>query len=141
VLVGLALSTVQGVAGAHLILFRDDYPHAMAQLIQQHTQPSDKLIMQGGDLTGELLILAQRAGLSVYDVKLLDDPQTYKLLKSRGFTKLVMVSESPLLAAIKRSTKSHLGLHRVTYHDQETATVERLPTLFETEDILMKELP
>ncbi len=141
VALALALGTIQGLAGEHVNLFMDDYPRAMAQVIQQHTQPSEKLLMHGGDLTGELLILAHRDGLSVYDLKILDDPATYQRLKSLGYTKVVMVSESPLVAAIKRSTKTHLDLQRVTYQTAETPLVERMPTLLQTEDILIKQLP
>jgi hypothetical protein len=140
VMLTLAMSTAQGLAGAHVVLFQDDYMYALAQAIQEHTRESDKLFMYGGDLTGELLVLSNRNGLSAYDLKLLDHPATYERLKSLGFTKVVMVSESPLVAAIKRSTKIHLDLYRLTYHAAETPTVEHLPTVLQNEDILIKEL-
>ena len=139
VMLTLAVSTGQGLAGAHVLLLQDDYMYALAQVIQGHTRESDKLLMHGGDLTGELLVLSNRNGLSVNDLKLLDDPATSQRLKSLGFTKVVMVSESPLVAAVKRSTKIHLDFHRLTYHRAETPTVEHLPTVLQNDDILIKE--
>ena len=139
-MLALVVCTVQGLVGAHVVMLQDDYTYAMARVIQEHTRESEKLVMEGGDLTGELLVLANRNGLSVYDLKPLEDPATYERLKSLGFTKVIMVSESPLVAAVRRSTRIHLDLHRLTYHSAETPTVERLPTVLQNEDILIKEL-
>jgi hypothetical protein len=141
VMFALGLSTVQGVIGRHAIVFFDPYPAAMANLIRQHTDPSDKLVIQGGGWGGQLLFLSGRKGLSVWDTKLLEDPAAYGRLKSRGFTKLVMVSESPLLAAIKGSTSTRPDVRRETYRKSTTAIVERLPTVLRNEDILIQSLP
>jgi hypothetical protein len=140
-LVALGLSTLQGMAGLHVVLSFDRYPQAMAEIIRQHTRPSDKLVIQGGGWGGELLILSERKGLSVWNTGLLEDSKTYERLKTAGFTKLVMVSESPLLGAIERSTVPRLVPVRDPYSAHTTPKVQSLPTVIQTEDILIKELP
>jgi hypothetical protein len=140
-LAALGLSTLQGMAGLHVVLSFDRYPQVMAEIIRQHTRPSDKLVIQGGGWGGELLILSERKGLSVWNTGLLEDPKTYERLKAAGFTKLVMVSESPLLGAIERSTVPRLIPVRDPYSAHTTPKVQSLPTVIQTEDILIKELP
>jgi hypothetical protein len=137
----LALSTIQGLIGFHAILYFDKYPHVMAALIEQHTSKSDKLVIQGGGFGGELLFLSNRKGLTVFDTKLLEDKQTCTHLKELGFTKLVMVSESPLLAAIKHNIRTSPTVDRESYRLFATPIVDGWPTVIQTEDILIKELP
>jgi hypothetical protein len=137
----LTLSTLQGLAGLHFVLYFDKYPRAMAELIDQHTSKLDKLVIQGGGFGGQLLFLADRTGLTVWNSQPLEDQKMYRRLKDLGFTKLVMVSESPLLAAVKKSTSPGLSLNRETYAGHTTPIVDKLPTIFQNQDILIKDLP
>lgn len=69
----------------------------------------------------------------------LEDERVYARLRQLGFTKLVMVSESPRIAAVEHSTK--LVSQRATYHSPVTPLVQGWPTVVQTDDILIKELP
>jgi hypothetical protein len=138
ILASLGLGTAQGLVAMHVNNTIDDYPRAMAAIIKQHTSPSDKLLIQGGGWGGNLLFLSDRRGLSIWNTQPLEDPKTYARLKELGFTKLVMVSESPLIFAIKRSTQR---TEREVYRGALTPVAEGLPTVLQNDDILIKELP
>jgi len=137
----LALSTLQGMFGRHTILYFDRYAPAMANLIKEHTTSSEKLVMQGGGWGGQLFFLSGRQGLTVWESKLLEDPATYSHLKSLGYTKLVMVSESPLLRAVQHFTSTSPTVDRISYRQYVSPIVKTLPTVLETDDILIKQLP
>jgi hypothetical protein len=139
--IALGLATLQGITGMHLILNFDRYPAAMAALIKAHTKPSDKLLIQGGGWGGELLFLSGRQGLSIWDTKPFEDRDTYARLKQKGFTKLVMISESPLLTSIQHSTSASATFDRRVYPSATTPVIDPWPTLLRNEDILIKELP
>jgi hypothetical protein len=137
----LALSTIQGLIERHTIGYFDKYPHAVAALIKSHTMPSDKLVIQGGGWGGQMLFLSDRRGLSVWGSELLEDRKTYDRLKSLGFTKLVMISESPLYGALRHFSSTSPTLDRESYQNHTSPIVEKLPTVLQNEDILIKELP
>jgi hypothetical protein len=137
----LALSTGQGLAAGHAILYFDKYPQAMATLIREHTRESDRLLIQGGGWGGELLFLSDRKGLSIWNTKPLEDPLTLARLKALGFDKLVLVSESPLLSAIQHSTSARPSTDRKSYVSAATPIIDRWRTILQTDDILIKELP
>jgi len=141
VVFSLALSTVQGILGQHVFLFLDDYPYAMSKVIQQYTRQPDKLVIQGGGWGGQLLFLADRKGLTVWDTKLLEDHSIYDRLRRLGFNKLVMVSETPLLTAVRHAHETSGTMKRESYEAATTPIVKTLPTIFQNEDILIKELP
>jgi hypothetical protein len=141
IMIALGLAAIQGVIGFHTIYYFDKYPRAMAGLIRENTKPTDKIVMQGGGWGGQLFFLSHRRGLSVWDSKLLEDKKNYARLKELGFTKLVMVSESPLLRALQHSSITSAGVDRETFRRNVTPIVATLPTILETEDILIKDLP
>jgi hypothetical protein len=137
----LALATVQGMVARHIVLSFDRYPPAMARIIKENTTSSEKLVMEGGGWGGDLFILSGRQGLTVWDSKLLEDPATYSRLKSLGYTKLVMVSESPLMRAVEHSISVSPTVDRESYRQFITPIVKTFPTVLETDDILIKQLP
>jgi hypothetical protein len=141
VLLALALSTVQGIVMGQYVHSFDEYPYAMAKVIRQYTTESDKLVIQGGGWGGQLLFLSDRKGLSVWDTKTLENQETYAHLKELGFTKLVMVSESPLLAAIKHVSSTSPTPNRESYRINATSLIDGWPTVIQNEDILIKVLP
>jgi hypothetical protein len=136
----LGLGAVQGVIDSHLVLQLDGFPYRMAEVIRKHTAGSEKLLIRGGGWGGQMLFLSDRNGLSIWDSKLLEDEKTYARLKSLGFTKLVMVSETPVQTAIRESNSPNAGLQRESYRAAMTPIVDTLPTVFQSEDILIKEL-
>jgi len=137
----LFLSVVQGLIGIKIVLDYDPYPHLIARLIDQYTLPQDKLLIAGGGWGGEILILAQREGLSIDGTKMLEDKKARERLLSLGYTKLVMISDSPLLNALGMIDPGALGKQRPTYHENLTTVAEPWTTLLQSEDILIKELP
>lgn len=141
ILLCLAFSTLQGVIGRNTVLFLDSYPYVMANVIKQHTTPTDKLLIQGGGWGGELLFLADRKGLSIWSTKLLEDRATYDRLRQLGFNKLVMVSESPMLTAIRHTHETSAVMKRESYSAQTTPIADTMPTVIQTEDILIKDIP
>lgn len=137
-LVGLSL--VQGLMSMKDLTY-DPYPARMADLIRQHTAPTDKLIITGGGWGGEELFRSHRQGLSVWDAHIFDRPEDLAKLKSLGYNKLVMVSESPFQNAIQVVNPGQAGIPREVYRESLTPQVEQWPTLVQTEDILIKEIP
>ena len=140
-LVLLLLSTLQGLIGMKLSLDGDPYPGRMASVIRSQTQPGDKLLIQGGGWGGHLLFLSDRKGLSIWTTEFLEKPENLTRIKELGFTKLVMVSSSPMLAAVQQTNPGQSDTRRDSYRKCMTDVVNAWPTLMETEDVLIKEIP
>ena len=136
----LGLSLLQGLMGMRSLTY-DPYPAEMADIIRLHTAPTDKLVVSGGGWGGEELIRANRQGLSVWNPQIFDDPANYAKLKSLGYNKLVMISESPLMLAVRQSTPGGATITRGIYRKLLTPVAEGWKTLFENEDLLIKALP
>ncbi|MGB8356962.1 MAG: hypothetical protein WCD79_23900 [Chthoniobacteraceae bacterium] len=137
----LLLSLVQGLIGMKAVLHYDTFPARMAQIIRENTKDSDKLVIRGGGWGGDLLTRSNRKGLSVWDTHIFENPANFALLKSMGFNKLVMVSESPLLDALQRVNPGETDRKRETYQPSTTAIIKDWPTLYQDDDILVKEIP
>jgi len=137
----LTLALIEGLSAMKVVLDSDQYPKKMARIIDEHTAPTDKILIQGGDWGGLELFLADRKGLSIWNAKIAEDPHNLNRLRELGYTKLVMLSESPLLAALQQVNPGGQNVQRNTYKEALTPVAERWPTLFQTEDILIKEIP
>lgn len=137
----LALAAVQGLIGVRIVLDMDPYPVQMAKLIQQYTTPADNLLIQGGGWGGQELFLSNRTGLSIWDTQIIENPQNLKRLRELGYSKLVMISASPLLTATEQTNPGGARLRRESYREALTPTAESWPTLFQSEDLLIKAIP
>jgi hypothetical protein len=137
----LLLALMEGLMGMKVVLDSDQYPKRMARLIQEHTVPTDKILIQGGDWGGLELFLADRKGLSIWNTKIAEDPHSLDRLKTLGYNRLVMLSESPLLTALQKSNPGGQNIQRTSYTEELTPVAEHWPTIFQTEDILIKEIP
>ncbi|MDW8308189.1 MAG: glycosyltransferase family 39 protein [Verrucomicrobiales bacterium] len=137
----LALSCVQSLIVMEVGLEADPYPHRIARLIREHTNESDKLLVQGDGWGGGALIRAGRRGLSIWTTQFLEKPENLARIRELGFTKLVMISESPLLAAVQQINPGQAERKRQSYRDAMTPVVADWPTLIENEDILIKAIP
>jgi len=135
------ISALQGLIGIEVTLDYDPYPQKIAAILRAHTTPEDKLLIQNGGWGGNLLFLSDRRGLTIDGPKILDDPVQRQRLLALGFNKLVMISESPLLSALQQTNPGNAARERVTYRESLTPLVEPLQTVFESPDILIKELP
>jgi len=119
----------------------DKYPARIADTICAHTTPADKLAVINGGWGGDELIRTDRRGLSLWNAKVFEDPASRARLKALGFTKLVVISESPYHNAIQVVNPGQADIPRGFYRDLVTPLVEKWPTVFQTEDILIKEIP
>lgn len=136
----LLLSLGQGLM-AMKVLTIDKYPGRMADIIRQYTTEADKLVIVGGGWGGEEFLRSGRSGLSAWDAHIFDAPADLAQLKSLGYNKLVMISESPFQNAIEVVTPGQAGKPRTWWRDQITAPVEKWPTLFQSDEIVIKEIP
>ncbi len=137
----LLLATIQGLIAMKVALDLDPYPGRIAALIRQHTSPADKLLIRGGGWGGHLLFLSEREGLSIWSTEFLEKPENLARIRQLGFTKLVAVSESPLLTAVQQTNPGQASQRRETYHNSLTRLVSPWPILLQTEDLLIKEIP
>ena len=137
----LSLGTGQGLIGLKVTLDGDPYPKQVVALLRQHTAPEDKLLIQGGGWGGHLLFLSDRKGLSLWDTKLLEPPENLRRIQELGYTKLVMVSESPMLLAMQQTNPGQSDQKRDSYEAHITPVAQPWRTLFQTADVLIKEIP
>jgi 4-amino-4-deoxy-L-arabinose transferase-like glycosyltransferase len=149
----LALSAVDGVIAMKVSIYYDGYPKAMSEIIRQSTKPEDKLVMYGGDWGGEELFRAGRKGFYVCRLEglkqgavekglfdLLGSEADLRRLKELGYTRLVLMSESPVrFAAVAVNPGSQRK--RELYPAAISSAVDGWPVVYKSEDILIKEIP
>jgi len=119
----------------------DYYPAKVSGEIAGHTEAHDKLVMVNGGWGGDELIRAGRAGLSMWDAKAFEDPKKYSRLKELGFDKLVIVSESPYQNAVQVINPGQTGIPRIMAKEFVTPLVEKWPTVYADDDVIIKEIP
>jgi hypothetical protein len=151
--IALVLSAVDGIIATKVAIYFDSYPREMAELIRQHTKPADKLILYGGDWGGEELFRSGRNGFYVYGLEdsrgaptmkglfpLLESEADMARLKSLGYNKLVLMSESPVRFAV---VAGNPGSKRKRFYYPSTVSqrVDNWPTAYRSEDLLIKEIP
>jgi hypothetical protein len=136
----IGLSLLQGLMGMRELTY-DPYPAQMADIIRQHTAATDKLVITGGGWGGEELMRSGRQGLSAWDAHIFERPEDLAKLKSLGYNKLVMLSESPFHNAIQVVNPGQAGTPREFYGALLTPQVEQWPTILQTPDILIKDIP
>lgn len=153
-LAGLALmlSAVDGLIAMKVSVYYDPYPGDMGAIIRQYTKPEDRLVVYGADWGGEELFRAGRRGFCVHDLEnvqqadttrglreLLDNKTDLHRLKALGYTKLVLISESPAwfaATAVNPGSKARRDLYPATL----SPTVDNWPVVYRSEDILIKEI-
>lgn len=137
----LGLSLVQGLLGMKIVEEYDPYTPRITALIEKFTTPSDRLLMENGGWGGTQFLLTNRRGLSIWSTEFLENPANLSRIRELGFTKLVMISGSPLLYATQVTNPGQAGMVRETYHEHLTHVADGWKTLFQSEDILIKEIP
>jgi len=155
-LAGLVLifSTVDGVIAMKVSIQFDSFKRNLSLIIRQNTSPADKLLVfDPDDWGGEVLICSHRNGLCVYSlenppgvstakglVTLLTYAPDLNRLKSLGYNKLVLLSESPVRYAVVAVNPNSQYVHR-HYPDHISPSVDAWPVIYRSEDILIKEIP
>ncbi len=136
----LLFALIQGLMGMK-ILTTDNYPAQMAEIIRKNTSETDKLVMVGGGWGGEEFIRSGRSGLTAWNASIFDNPVNTAKLKSLGFNKLVMISESPFQNAIEVITPGKANTPRTWWRDLATVQVEGWPSIFQSDEIVIKNIP
>lgn len=156
-LVGLVLagSAVDGLVTMKIAIDYDRYPQEISALIRDHTRSQDKLIIYtcDPDWGGEELFRSERQGLSVANlqhvpemptvkglIELLADPDALRRLKELGYTRLVLVSESPVRFAVEAANPGSRR-ERHFYPRTISAEVDAWPVIYQSEALLVKEIP
>lgn len=153
----LGLSAVQGLYVMRITAEHDPFTVRMSELIRAHTDPSEKVLVHSYHVMwgGEVLFRAERKGLVVSCLKgselapskkglldILGNPADLGELKALGYTKLVLISQSPIqYSAVVSSFYGGPDLRRGTYPSLEFTPAENWPTEFRSEDILIKNIP
>jgi len=138
----LGLSLLQGLVQIEaLTMTPDPYMKKTAAVLAAHTSPQDKLLVLNGGWGGDLLIHANRRGLSINSTAIAENPQTRARLQELGYNKLVIVSESPLLHAVQMTNPGEGDLERIVWPSLVTPEVLTWPTDSRSEDLLIVTLP
>lgn len=138
---GLLLVGLFQGATAFRLLSIDHYPQKIANIIRSQTSPQDKLLAINGGWGGEQFMRTGRAGLSIMDPKVFDDPVELAELKHLGYNRLVIISESPFQNAIQIINPGQTDLRRGMARDALTPTISNWPTVFANDDIIIKKVP
>lgn len=142
-LVGLSLgaSLLQGSMGREVVLQFDPYPSKVAESLRQRTSAQDRLLIAGGGWGGNLLLLSERKGLSIWNTRFLEEPENLQLAKDLGFTQLVVVRESPLLTALQRTNPGGAGYTSPPFSHYLSPRTEQFPVVYEDEQLLIRSIP
>lgn len=138
--VAMLASTLQGLFGMEA-LFRDPYHQSAAERLEKLTSPKDRLLVVEGGWGGNYLFLSGREGLSIWNTEFLEEEVNLQRLRSLGFNKLVLFRESPLLTALQQNNPGNEGYQRKSYDHALTDSARHWATLYEDEDMAIKELP
>ena len=130
----------QGLIGMKVVLQFDFYPQRIAKLIQDHTVPEDRLLIAGGGWGGEALFRAKRQGLSIWNTQFLEDSANLKKARELGFTKLVVVRESPLLVALQKTNPGETDYSGEPFSRFLSPIATRWPPLYEDEQLMIREI-
>jgi hypothetical protein len=150
----LIATSVDGMIAMKVGIDYDYFPKAMSEVIAQHTQPGDKLIVFGeGAWGGEVLFRSGRQGLSVSNLEnqpefptlkslreLLETPADLSRLKSLGYNKLVLISESPVRTAALAINPGSLR-KRVYYPASVSPAADAWPVVYRSDDLMIKDIP
>jgi hypothetical protein len=152
----LVFSAIDGVIATKISIFYDSSPREMAKIIRDHTQADDRLIIYcagSRPWAGEELFGAGRNGLFVSNLENLPQMPTVKglldllasesdlrRLKSLGYNKLVLISESTAQFAVQAVNP---GSTRKRFYYPKTISpiVDAWPVVYQSEEILIKEIP
>jgi hypothetical protein len=151
----LMLSAVDGITAMKISLDYDPFPQEMAKVLREHTKPEDKLILYDASVRwgGEELFASGRNGFYVYSIDnvqggrsskglrdLLNSDTDLARLKSLGYNKIVLLSESPLYFAAQAINPNSKRM-RFIYPASLSPKVDAWPVVYQTQDILIKEIP
>ena len=118
----------------------DPYPARIAKLVQNNTKVEDRLLIIGGGWGGDVLFRAKRQGLSIWNTQFLEDASNFKKARELGFTKLVVVRESPLLVALQKTNPSGTKYSGEPFSRFLSPITTHWPALYEDEQLMIREI-
>ena len=130
----------QGMIGMKAVQQFDPYPKRIAKLVQDHTTKEDRLLIIGGGWGGDVLFRAKRNGLSIWNTQFLEDSANLKKARELGFTKLVVVRESPLLVALQKTNPGGADYSGEPFARFLSPIATRWPPLYEDEKLMIREI-
>ena len=130
----------QGMIGMKVVQQFDPYPKRIAKLVQDHTKKEDRLFIIGGGWGGDILFRAKRQGLSIWNTQFLEDSANLKKARELGFTKLVVVRESPLLVALQKTNPGGADYSGEPFSRFLSPIASRWPPLYEDEQLMIREI-
>ncbi len=134
------LSIMQGLLGLEVIQ-TDPYTHRVVNRIEKYTTDSDKLLIIRGGWGGEELFLSGRRGLSIWNTQFLEKGENLQRIRDLGYTKVVVISESPLLHALQVVNPGSAERVRMKYDSALTRVSQDWPVVHRDEDIVIKSIP
>ena len=136
----LLLALFQGLISMRAFTV-DYFPAQITAAIREHTAATDKLIVINGGWGGDELTRTGRTGLSMWNAKAFEDADQAAQLKKLGYTRLVIVSQSPYQNAVQIINPGQTALPRTLAKQFLTPLVTGWPTVYATEDLIIKTIP
>lgn len=132
---------IQGLVASRVWMIADRYPIDMADRIREWVSKDEKILIAGGGWGGEMLIRSDRRGYSLARTELLESDEFIQKASELGYTKLVLLSESPLVSAARKTNPGGSTYQRATWKDFQMPPAIEWPILLESEDIVIREIP
>lgn len=136
----LLLALFQGLTSMKAFTM-DGFPAQLTASIRDHTAASDKLIVINGGWGGDELNRAGRRGLSMWNAAAFENAEQAAQLKKLGYNKMVFVSQSPYQNAVQIINPGQTGFPRIMAKSFLTPLVEKWPTIFASDDVIIKDIP
>lgn len=137
----LGLSLAQGLVGLEAPANGDPFIRKVAGILSSYTRPQEKLLVVGGGWGGDVFLHANRQGLTVDDSRWAENPDTLRQLKLWGYTKMVWISESPLLHALQVTNPGGAERKRERFPATPSPAAISWPVVYQSEDLVIQELP
>lgn len=131
----------QGLVDKRIALQFDPYPEQIAKKIKEQTNSSDRLLIAGGGWGGDILFRAQRDGLSIWNTQFLENARNAEKARSMGFGKLVIVRESPLLAALRKTNPGGGDYSADPYAHYLSPVADSFPLIYQDEQLMIRDIP
>jgi hypothetical protein len=136
----LVLNLAQGLVSSRVWMALDTYPETVAEVIRNQVSPSERILIAHGGWGGDILIRSNRSGYSLGDFSLLESEEFMQIARDLGYKKLVMLSESPMVAAFRQSNPGQSGANRLTWSSYAPCFTDNWLLVFQNEDISIREI-
>jgi hypothetical protein len=149
-LITLTLSLIQTLATVHFNTTFDPYYEQIGHLIDEHTNPKDKIVVWGMNWGDPFLFTDRQGftgGLGLDSSDWINDPQKLKRLKELGYNKIALINLSPLTVALVSVTAhtqndTHSGDRKMqNLHEHPPSVAKHWPVVFDSPQILILQIP